>query len=171
MRMRSNVARKLPVEAKTMRFVDRRYDDQETLHGPAICSRCHAYLETDHWSYDEARYRVLQTHPDVHATVCPGCLRVARRLYEGEVRISLTGDAAQKADIMRLILHEEARVRASNPSARIAVLEEREDEVFLLTTTQFLARRIGRTIQKLIHGTLKVDNLPYERFTRVRLTQ
>jgi hypothetical protein len=47
-------------------------------------------------------------------------------------------------------------------------MEDRGDELYILTTTQFLAKRIGKELQKAYRGLLKVSDLPRERFTRVR---
>jgi len=152
----------------TWRFPDREFAGQLDLPSPAICSRCHAYHELDHWHYNERRYNELKANPEVQVTLCPGCVRVERRLYEGEVRILRRGYAISKSDIVNLIRNEEARERVNNPTARIALLEERGEEIYLLTTTQFLARRIGTELQKAYRGMLTVTPLPYERFTRVR---
>lgn len=135
---------------------------------PAICTRCHSYLETDHWLYGERRYRELQAQPDVHEMLCPGCKRVERRLYEGEVIVRHQWDAVSKQEVLNLIHNEEARIRVANPAARIALLEDRGDELYILTTTQFLAERIGKELRKSYHGQLSSTPLPHERFTRVR---
>jgi hypothetical protein len=152
------------------RFPDARFDDDrhETPPGPAVCTRCHAYLETDHWSYGEARARELAALGGTARLLCPGCTRVQRRLYEGEVRIQLRGGMAPREEVMGVVHHEEARARSTNPTARIAHLEEHADELYLLTTTQFLALAIGRALQHAFHGELTVQDLPHERFRRVR---
>jgi NMD protein affecting ribosome stability and mRNA decay len=149
-------------------FPDSQFADQEDIPGPAVCSRCHAYLETDHWLYDERRSNALRDQPDVHLTLCPGCLRVERRLYEGEVIVHHDWSEVAKTDALNLIHNEEARARATNPSARIALMEDRDGELYILTTTQFLAERIGKELKKAFKGSLKVMPLPRERFTRVR---
>lgn len=151
----------------TWRFPDRRFASRRKPDGPAICTRCHAYLETSRWHYDERRYRELAEQPGIDAMVCPGCTRVERRLYEGEVTVRHRWDIARKEDVLRLIHNEEARERISNPTARIAIVDDRGDELYVLTTTQFLARRIGTELHKAYHGTLKVTPLPRERFSRV----
>jgi hypothetical protein len=155
----------------TWRFPAKTYRDHEVRPGPAICDRCHAYLETDHWRYGERRYRELSVVTGVTTTRCPGCLRIERRLYEGEVRVIHDGHGTSMDEIRRLIHHEEARERITNPSARIAVEEERDGELYILTTTQFLARRIGQELHKAFRGALTSTNLPYERFTRVKWRQ
>jgi len=150
------------------RFEDRRFAIPLDVPGPAICTRCHAYLETDHWAYDSQRYQQLKSRSDVHTMLCPGCTRIEKRLYEGEVIVHHNWQAVDKQEVLNLIHHEEARARATNPTARIALLEDRGDELYILTTTQFLAERIGKELYKAYRGALQVMPLPRERFSRVR---
>ncbi|HEX2948758.1 MAG TPA: hypothetical protein VHV83_04195 [Armatimonadota bacterium] len=172
MRMLSRAARKPAADQQgrdlRWRFIDRRFDDSEDPAGPAICSRCHAYLEEDHWLYNEHRYRELKEQPDINVILCPGCTRVEKRIYEGEVIAHHRWDVVDKGDVMNLIHNEEARARATNPTARIALMEDRGDELYILTTTEFLAKRIGRELQKAYRGSVTTSDLPRERFVRVR---
>lgn len=151
----------------TWQYVERQFADRPEPPAPAICQRCHAYRETDHWRYDERRNHELKGQPDVHVTLCPGCLRIERRLYEGEVTIRHNWNGVDKTEVLNLIHNEEARERITNPTARIALMEDRGEEIYLLTTTQFLAKRIGIELRKAYKGSLKVSPLPRERFSRV----
>jgi len=155
----------------TWRFPDNQFVTREEVPGPAICSRCHSYLETDHWRYDEHRYLQLKDRPDIHVMLCPGCSRIEKRLYEGEVIAHHDWSAVDKQEVLNLIHHEEARARSTNPTARIALMEDRGDDLYILTTTQFLAERIGKELHKAYRGTLKVMPLPREKFSRVRWTR
>ena len=153
------------------RFPDNQFAEREEVPGPAICARCHSFLETDHWLYGEHRYLELKRRSDIHVMLCPGCTRVERRLYEGEVIAHHDWSAVAKQEVLNLIHHEEARARATNPTARIALMEDRGDDLYILTTTQFLAERIGKELHKAYRGTLKVMPLPREKFSRVRWTR
>ena len=84
----------------TLLFIERQYDDKPEAPAPAICPRCHAYRETDHWRYDERRQRELKAQPDVHVTLCPGCLRIERRFYEGEVTIRHDWNGVNKTEVL-----------------------------------------------------------------------
>jgi NMD protein affecting ribosome stability and mRNA decay len=148
-------------------FPDQRFVPAGTIESPAVCERCHASLRRDHWVYDARRYAETKALPDVHAMLCPGCLRVERRLYEGEVTVRHRWDVFDKEMVLHLIHNEEARLRAANPTARIALIEDRGDELYILTTTQFLAERIGKALRASCHGTLRLSRLPRERFVRV----
>lgn len=152
-----------------IRYPDRAFDGVEVPPGPALCTRCHAFLETDHWRYDERHYRELQERGGAQTTLCPGCTRVERRLYEGELVLRHSGwQRIEKGEVLNLIHNTEARVRAANPTARIALLEDRGDELYILTTTRFLAERIGKALYRAYKGELEIMPLPRERFTRVR---
>ncbi len=154
--------------ALTWRFPPRAYQSPEDPEGPAICSRCHAYLETDHWRYGERRYLELKELPDVHEMLCPGCTRVEKRMYEGEIVLRHDWSAVAKDEVLRRIHNEEAQARVNNPTARVARIVDRGDELYLLTTTRFLARRIGLELKKAYKGELVLQPLPRERFIRVR---
>ena len=182
MKVLSNTLRRGPVTDHTRaaaqgedlawRYPARRYDTRKDVPaGPAICERCHASLETDHWRYDEHRYCELQERSDVHHMLCPGCLKIERRLYEGEVEVRHSWEAAVKEDVIHTIHNEEARVRAANPGARIAVMEDKDHLLYILTTSAFLAERIGKVVRNAHHGSLTITPLPRERFTRVRWVQ
>lgn len=151
------------------RFPERQFEDKAPdIPGLAICPRRHAYLDLNRWCSGEQRHRVLQALPGVRETLCPGCTRVERRLYEGEVAAVYGGDPARRTLMLNLIHYKEARERVGNPTARIALLEEHDDELYLLTITQFLARRIGTELPKAFHGELSIPHLPYEKFTHIR---
>jgi hypothetical protein len=166
---------RVPVDAQgdlQWRFPERQFANEEKdIREPAICGRCHAYLDMNHWHYGEQRYMELKAQPDVRMILCPGCSRVERRLYEGEVVALHGGDLAQRDMMLHLIHNEEARERVENPTARIALMEEHGDEIYILTTTQFLARRIGTELQKAFHGELTINHLRREKFTRIRWRQ
>jgi hypothetical protein len=150
------------------RFPDRRFDEDAGLQtGPAVCARCHAFIETDHWRYDPHHAAALRA-AGVRETLCPGCTRLERRIYEGEVTIRHDWSVVGKDEVLHLARHQEAQARGTNPTARIALSEDRGDSLYLLTTNRFLARRIGIALHKAYRGALKVDDLPRERFTRVR---
>lgn len=152
----------------TWRFPDRSFQSPLDPEGPVVCPRCHAYLETDHWRYDERHYLELKAQPGVHEALCPGCTRVERRIYEGEIVLRHDWSAVAKDEVLHLMHHEEARARATNPTARIARIVDRGDELYILTTTEFLAKRIGIELQKAYKGELQLQPLARERFIRVR---
>ena len=139
--------------------------------GDLICPRCHAISREKRWFLDEPLYETLKRDPSTRAVVCPGCEAIEREMYDGEVVLRSHLLAANKETALSLIHNEEARVRQDNPLARLASVQDRGDEIYVLTITPFLARRIGREFEKAYGGKLEVQKLPQERFTRVRWTR
>jgi NMD protein affecting ribosome stability and mRNA decay len=151
------------------RYPDRRFDRQVPDEpGILICPACHAVSVEKRWFVDEAKYAELQNRSDVRHTLCPGCWRIARRIYEGDVLLRSPLLVEHKADVLNLIYNEEERARADNPLSRLAYIDDRGDEISILTTTEFLAERIGKAFQKAYDGELSIQHLPRERFCRVR---
>ncbi len=139
--------------------------------GALICPRCHAISLEKRWFLDEPQYEVLKRSPTTRAVICPGCEAVEREMYDGEVVLRSPLLTANKEAALHLIRNEEARVRQDNPLARLASVQDRGDEIYVLTITPFLAQRIGKEFEKAYGGELEIQNLPQERFTRVRWTR
>jgi len=146
-----------------------RKDYEKGLDKPGlrICPRCHAISEEKRWYFDEVRYEQLKSRPDAHFDLCPGCLRIERQMYSGEVRLRSPLLQTQKEQALHLIYHTENEAKASNPIARLASVEDHGIEMRVLTTTRWLAVRIGKEFEKAFGGDLEVQSLPREKFARV----
>ncbi len=150
------------------RYPEKRYEVGKDHPGILICPRCHAISEEKRWFVDEKKYRKLQHRPGVEESLCPGCKRIDEKLYGGEVTLKSPLLVNHKDEALSLIQHTADEARSENPIARVASIEVRDGEIYILTTTRFLAQRIGKEFLKAFHGNLDIDNLPYEKFSRVR---
>jgi hypothetical protein len=146
----------------------RRDEEHPDQPGTIVCPRCHAISLQKRWFLDEGLYQQLRTRPSTRLIVCPGCRRVEQQIYEGDVL--LRGDilAANKRQALSLIRHEEDQARLVNPFSRLAAVEDRGNEIAVLTTTIALAERIGKAFHRSFKGALSLQYLPGERFVRVR---
>lgn len=133
-----------------------------------VCPACHAILDDVVWYVDEALYWRLEGQPGIRMALCPGCLRVAQGVYEGEVILKSRLLVPSKSAAMRLLIIEEERARCSNPLSRVTAVEDRGDEMKILTTTPMLAERIGKAFCKVYEGNLDIQYLPWQEFCRVR---
>lgn len=149
-------------------FPDKKAEAGEDQPGLLICPRCHAISEIKRWYVDEDRYRELRSRPDAQLVVCPGCLRIERQQYDGEVVLSSPLLADNKEQAMHLICKTEDKARRDNPFSRLASVEDNGEEIRVLTTTQWLAERIGKEFRKAFSGELEIQRLPGEKFSRVR---
>jgi len=133
-----------------------------------VCPACHAILKDVIWFVDEAQYREIDGKPGVRPALCPGCLKVARGIYEAEVILQSRLLIPSKSAAMDLISNEEERARCSNPMARLTAVEDFGDEIKILTTTALLAERIGKAFRKAYEGDLEIQRQTPQAFCRVR---
>ncbi|MHB1415299.1 MAG: BCAM0308 family protein [Chloroflexota bacterium] len=150
------------------RFPEKRFEKGEDKPGLLLCPRCHAISEIKRWYYDEDRYQELKNKQEAQFAVCPGCERIERQIYEGDVVLRGPFLAQHKEEALHLIYHAEDQARQKNPISRLASVEDNGDEVKVITTTRWLAERIGKEFRKAFNGDLEIQRLPREKFSRVR---
>jgi hypothetical protein len=136
--------------------------------GTIVCPRCHAISVQKRWFLDEAAYERLRSAPQTRLLVCPGCRRIERQMYDGEILLRSPLLVTNKVQALHLIQHEAERARRVNPLCRLASVEDRGDEIAILTTCVALAERIGKAFRDSFKGKLVLQRLPGERFVRVR---
>ena len=108
------------------------------LPGVLVCPRCHAISFQKRWLLDEEQYQRLRSSPGTHLVICPGCRRIERQEYEGEVRLRSPLLRPSKQQALAIIRHEEEKARENNP------------------------------FHKSFKGSLELQFLPDEKFVRVR---
>jgi hypothetical protein len=145
----------------------RRDDEVKGLIHTFICPACHAILKDQAWFVDEALFRQLDGKPGVWPALCPGCLKVARGVYEGEVILQSRLLVQTKSVALELIGNEEERARRSNPLSRLTAVEDCGDEIKILTTTPLLAERIGKAFCRVYEGNMEIQQTPSVKFRRV----
>lgn len=151
------------------RFPEKRLETGEDKPGHLYCPRCHAVSVEKRWFLDEKKYHEFVHHdPSAIAVLDPGCERIEKGIIEGEVTLHGSFLVNHKEEILNRINNEEKEDRENNPISRLASVEDRGEEIYILTTTQFLAERIGKEIKKAYDGELEVQSLPREKFSRVR---
>lgn len=135
--------------------------------GYAVCTGCHAIWEHKHWTLDEERYRRLVDQADMTHVQCPGCMRVERQEYDGEVTLKSPLIPKNEEAVLGLIYNTERHIRAHNPIARIAQLTIEGDTIHVLTITPFLAERIGKELNKAYGGEVNFSHPERQEFIRV----
>lgn len=142
------------------------YREVASLPEPALCSRCGAVWRKGKWSRSADTLRDVLRWSKPHPAVCPACRRI-QDSYPGGV-VSLQGSflTTHRQEILNRVRNEEAAAR--KPLDRIMTIEEgRRSGLVVHTTSERLARRIGRAVQKAYGGTLQVRFAPEEKLVRV----
>lgn len=168
MRERVRWREQQPEAAWAPRSRGRRDDEVKGLVHTFICPACHAILKDETWFVDEALYQQLEGQPGVRPALCPGCLRVVRGTYEGEVVLHSKLLVSTKAAALELISNEEQRAHNANPMSRLTAVEDHGDEITVHTTTPVLAERIGRVFRRVYDGNLEIQRPPVTRLYHVR---
>ncbi|HBN09797.1 MAG TPA: hypothetical protein DD435_14470 [Cyanobacteria bacterium UBA8530] len=153
-------------------FPDTPHRDQSAPPGGImLCPSCHAIYEDKHLKYDEDRYQCLAQNPEIQQSICEGCDRVNREMFEGIVQLRSPFVQTHLDEILQRIRHEEERARQVNPVARVGLIRQEGDKLMVWTTTGWLAKRIGREVEKAFHGVMKYHRLPGIPFVRVVWTR
>lgn len=117
---------------------------------PSACESCGAIFSRRVWR--QGRRVTIAFLEGVNWTTCPACEQ--QRRGTGLGRLLLRGDltAAQETSIRRRITNVVARATRGQPERRVSSIERSGDVVEVLTTSQKLAHRIAREIQKAFGG-------------------
>jgi hypothetical protein len=136
----------------------------QALPGHRYCRRCGAIGFQKHWYIDAVQEQAFRKDKS-KAALCPGCTRVEQQLYEGEVVLTNSRCKTVMGEIIAMIKHCEGRCWHKNPIAKLASVTEQEQVFHVLTTSKFLAERIGKELQKAFKGNLEIKRS--DRFVRV----
>ena len=85
-------------------------------------------------------------------TLCPACSQLAEGEYFGRVVARGAFVAAHEPEIRRRIGNVAARARFTQPERRLETVERRGDGIEVHTTSQKLAHRIARELEKAFGG-------------------
>jgi NMD protein affecting ribosome stability and mRNA decay len=123
---------------------------------PLFCEVCGCIFVNRRWVRpEELRARGASNLKAPKPTTCPACVQTREGLPEGYVHLEGPFVLPHREEIERLVANETGRLARRNPLAR--VIDWATDEkgnLRISTTTTFLARRLGRALEKAFGGTL-----------------
>jgi NMD protein affecting ribosome stability and mRNA decay len=132
-----------------------------------ICPACYAIFVEKRWTFDESMREKAMRKNHWEKCLCPGCDRVARGKVDGVVRLKGRFLADHKEEAKNLIRRVAENKLKKNIAARIAHIEEKEDEIVIETTDQALAERLGKEFERAYHGHLDIQWQEKSSFARV----
>ena len=117
---------------------------------PTMCERCGAVYWNKTWRAGE---RTRSTSlVGVGWTLCPACEQVEDQEFFGRVRVTSPLDAERELDVRQRIWRVEGRARFTQPERRTVSIERGPRGLEILTTSQKLAHRIARELEKAFGG-------------------
>lgn len=117
---------------------------------PSACVRCGAVFLRKTWR-EGARARRAR-YETTGWTVCPACVQQMEGEYFGRVRLIGPIDGEQAEALVRRIRNVERRAQYTQPERRTVHVERTREGLEVLTTSQKLAHRIGRELEKAFGG-------------------
>ena len=119
-------------------------------HEPMMCERCSAVYKKKTWRGGERTRRTSLV--GVSWTLCPACAQVRDQEYFGRVRVTAPLEPKVEFEIRRRIWNVERRARYTQPQRRTVLIGRSSTGLEVLTTSQKLAHRIARELEKAFGG-------------------
>jgi len=142
--------------------------DSKPPADPAICSTCQAVWHKGKWSIDPATRRALRWWRAPISIVCPACQSVKEGIPTGILYLTGSFLSENHAEILSLIRHAARAAAAKNPLERIIRINaDPPDMLVVETTSEKLARRLGRAINRSYGGALGIRFSHEDKLVRV----
>lgn len=126
-------------------------------HEPLLCAGCGAIYVKRRWSHAPSAHLLAgaRAYQPIEVRICPACRRRKSGAPHGFVHVDGDFVAQHEGEIERLIRNEEKRATADNPLGQILQLApDGTGGLLATTTTEHLAIRIGRALEKAFDGDL-----------------
>lgn len=122
---------------------------KQTFIDPSICERCGAVYTGKTWR--RGRRLSADAMDKARWVKCPGCKQARSGEYHGQVLITLAEGTRPDAIAAR-IANVERRAQVTQPERQIVATNRNGDTLEVLTTSQKLAHRIAREVEKAFGG-------------------
>jgi NMD3 family protein len=117
---------------------------------PTMCECCGAVYLNKTWRAGE---RTRSTSlVGVGWTLCPACAQVQDAEYFGRIRVTAPLGPEREVEVRRRIWRVESRARHTQPERRTVRIDRGPSGLEILTTSQKLAHRIARELEKAFGG-------------------
>lgn len=124
---------------------------------PAVCPACHAVRLQRTWSQDAAVRREVQRRGFPADVLCPACRQAREHAPLGFLHAGGTFARVHRDEILRLVKNVETAAMVRNPLERVLRVAQRDPgRLVFETTSEKLARRLGRALHRAYHGRMEV---------------
>ncbi len=134
----------------------------------AICTNCQAVWHKGKWSLNPATRREVQRWRTPTSVICPACRSAKEGIPTGILYLVGAFLEKNRAEILNLLRNVERVAAAKNPLERILrIKEDSRRRLVVETTSEKLARRLGRAVSKACGGTLQIRFSHEDKLVRV----
>ncbi len=135
---------------------------------PALCSTCHAVWHRGKWSQDASTRRDVRQWGTPISVACPACQSAKEGIPTGILYLAGAFVAQNRGEILNLVRNTTQAAAARNPLERILRIgSEPRFPLVVETTSEKLARRIGRAVKKACAGSLHIRFSHEDKLVRV----
>lgn len=128
------------------------YISAKGLPEPTICPVCNAVYHKKHWRFNEQLLAESKNNPNVQYAKCPADRKIEDKYAMGKVFLSGGFINEHMDELISIIKHEEREAKENNPLDRIMLLEKKNGGIYVETTSDALATRIGHHLKKSYKG-------------------
>ncbi|MFP4588728.1 MAG: BCAM0308 family protein [Candidatus Bipolaricaulota bacterium] len=138
------------------------YNEGRKYPQPTYCSRCGLIYSAGRWVHGE-----LEDKQDANQELCPACRREKDKVPEGLVYLSGNYLEKHSEEILNIAKNREETAQSTRPLQRIMWVDRDDGSVEIATTSEHLARRIGKAVNRAHKGQLDIKSAPNDRLVRV----
>ena len=128
------------------------YANDKGFSEPTICPVCNAVYHKKRWSFNDKLLAESKKDKNVRYHKCPADRKIEDNYAMGKV--SLTGGFIDEHmdELIHVIKSEERRAVENNPMDRLMKIEKKNSGIYVETTSDTLAMRIGHHLKESYKG-------------------
>lgn len=135
---------------------------------PAFCKECQAIYLRGHWTFDKETLAAAKFEKvELLETICPACRQVKTGEPAGFVYLEGDFFNQHKSEIENLLKNESEKAAQTNPLARIMEWKDAKHRLTVTTTTEHLAKHLGRALKRAYDGDVRYDFSHENKLARV----
>lgn len=133
------------------------YITGKAMKEPTVCPSCHAIYHKKKWAFDEGKYLELKKQKGLNWQKCPADRKIEDGYPMGIVNIFGDFVLEHRDEIISFVRSEERHALERNPLERLMKIEKRGNGLYVETTTDSLALRIGKGLSRAYKGGFEFD--------------
>lgn len=120
-----------------------------------ICPDCDSVFFDKSWHHSlEEDAQHLKDNKNTRFKICPACRMKKDRTFEGELVIKLSKEKlGEKREVMNVVKNSDEQARSHDPLDRVLWIEDKGNEIRVLTSENQLAARIGKKLRSAFKGS------------------
>jgi hypothetical protein len=139
------------------------YGRPEKYPSDTKCPGCGLLFHEGIWKWKDQDAKAAP-----QSKLCPACLQIRDGHTGGVVELDGSFTVSHRQELLNRIRNVEKQTLSERPLERIISIKESKTRIFVSATTEHLAARIGKAIQRDFGGTLDLRYAPEDKFASAR---